>query len=113
MDIQRNLPLREATFFILLSLATVPKHGYAIMKDTDALSEGRVKLSTGTLYGAIKRLLEQGWIRRLENGTEADGGRPRKEYELTELGRCIFEAEVARLESLVSVARESTAGARA
>ena len=112
MDIQTNLPLREATFFILLSLATVPKHGYAIMKDAEALSEGRVKLSTGTLYGAIKRLLEQGWIRRLENGTEVDGARPRKEYELTDLGRRIFEAEVARLESLVSVARESTAGAQ-
>jgi len=113
MDIQPNLPLREATFFILLSLATVPKHGYAIMKDTGALSEGRVKLSTGTLYGGIKRLLEQGWIRRLGNGEEVDGARPRKEYELTELGRRIFEAEVARLESLVSVARESTAGVQA
>jgi DNA-binding PadR family transcriptional regulator len=112
MDIQTNLPLREATFFILLSLATVPKHGYAIMKDAEALSEGRVKLSTGTLYGAIKRLLEQGWIRRLENRTEVGGARPRKEYELTDLGRRIFEAEVARLESLVSVARESTAGAQ-
>jgi DNA-binding PadR family transcriptional regulator len=112
MDIQANLPLREATFFILLSLAAVPKHGYAIMKDTEALSEGRVKLSTGTLYGAIKRLLEQGWIRRLENGAESDGARPRKKYELTDLGRRIFEAEVARLEALVSVARESTAGAQ-
>lgn len=112
MDIQANLPLREATFFILLSLATVPKHGYAILKDTEALSEGRVKLSTGTLYGAIKRLLEQGWIRRLENGAELDGARSRKEYELTELGRRIFEAEVARLDSLVTVARESTAGAQ-
>jgi DNA-binding PadR family transcriptional regulator len=112
MDVQANLPLREATFFILLSLATVPKHGYAILKDTEALSEGRVKLSTGTLYGAIKRLLEQGWIRRLENEAELDGARPRKEYELTDLGRRIFEAEVTRLESLVTVARESTAGAQ-
>jgi DNA-binding PadR family transcriptional regulator len=113
MDLQDNLPLREATFFILLSLATAPRHGYAIMKDTARLSDGRVNLSTGTLYGAIKRLLEAGWIRRLENGQEEENGRPKKEYELTEQGRSIFEAEVARLESIVSVAKESTAGARA
>jgi DNA-binding PadR family transcriptional regulator len=112
MDLQDNLPLREATFFILLSLATAPRHGYAIMKDTARLSDGRVNLSTGTLYGAIKRLLEAGWIRRLENGEAEENGRPKKEYELTEQGRRIFDAEVARLESIVSVARESTAGAQ-
>jgi DNA-binding PadR family transcriptional regulator len=113
MDVQQNLPLREATFFILLSLATAPRHGYAIMKDTAQLSDGRVNLSTGTLYGAIKRLLEAGWIRRVENGDTEENGRPKKKYELTEQGRRIFEAEVARLESIVSVARESTAGAQA
>lgn len=113
MDVQENLPLREATFFILLSLATAPKHGYAIMKDTARMSDGRVTLSTGTLYGAIKRLLEAGWIRRVGNGGAEENGRPKKEYELTERGRRIFEAEVARLESVVAVAQESTAGARA
>ena len=113
MDVQENLPLREATFFILLSLATTPRHGYAIMKDAARLSDGRVTLSTGTLYGAIKRLLEAGWIRRVENGEEEENGRPKKEYELTEQGRRIFEAEVARLESIVTVAKESTAGAQA
>lgn len=113
MDVQENLPLREATFFILLSLATATRHGYAIMKDTARLSNGRVNLSTGTLYGAIKRLLEAGWIRRVENGEEQENGRQKKEYELTEQGRRIFEAEVARLESIVTVAKESTAGAQA
>jgi len=113
MNVQSNLPLREATFFILLSMATVPRHGYAIMKDTEALSEGRVKLSTGTLYGAIKRLLELGWIRRVENLAEQNNARPKKEYELTHLGRRIFKAEVARLESLVTVAQKSVAGSRA
>ena len=113
MDAQEHLPLREATFFILLSLATAPRHGYAIMKDTVRLSDGRVTLSTGTLYGAIKRLLEAGWIRRVENGEVEENGRSKKEYELTEQGQRIFEAEVARLESIVTVARESTAGARA
>ena len=113
MDVQENLPLREATFFILLSLATTPRHGYAIMKDTARLSDGRVRLSTGTLYGAIKRLLEAGWIRRVEYGEAEENGRPKKEYELTEQGRHIFEAEVARLESILTVARESTAGLQA
>ena len=111
MDIQANLPLREATFMVLLSLASGPRHGYAIMKDTEILSEGRVKLSTGTLYGAIKRLLVREWIRRVDINVEMDNTRIRKEYELTELGRRIFEAEIARLESLVTVARDSTAGA--
>ncbi|MCO5206874.1 MAG: helix-turn-helix transcriptional regulator [Anaerolineae bacterium] len=53
MNVQEKLPLREATFFILLSLATTPKHGYAILKDTTQLSDGRVKLGTGTLYGRL------------------------------------------------------------
>ena len=111
MDIEANLPLREATFLVLLSLASGPRHGYAIMKDTEMLSEGRVKLSTGTLYGAIKRFLDREWIRRVDINVEMENTRIRKEYELTDLGRRIFEAEVVRLESLVTIARDSTAGA--
>ena len=111
MNVQANLPLREATFFILLSLSSAPKHGYAIMKDTTRLSDGRVRLSTGTLYGAVKRLLQSDWIRRVENGAGADDARQKKEYELTEMGRRIFEAEVTRLESLVAVAQKSRVAA--
>ena len=111
MDIEANLPLREATFLVLLSLASGPRHGYAILKDTEMLSEGRVKLSTGTLYGAIKRFLDREWIRRVDINVELENRRIRKEYELTDLGRRIFEAEVVRLESLVTIARDSTAGA--
>lgn len=97
------LPLSEATFCILLSLAAGPRHGYAIMQETRALSDGRVLLSTGTLYGALKRLLEQGWIERLEEG-EPQGGRPQKRYQLSELGQRIFEAERARMRALVEAA---------
>ena len=61
-DIESNLPLSESTFLILLSLAPGPKHGYAIMKEVAALSGNRVQLSTGTLYGALGRLLSQGLI---------------------------------------------------
>ncbi|HEX2905584.1 MAG TPA: helix-turn-helix transcriptional regulator [Phototrophicaceae bacterium] len=98
------LPLTEATFLILLSLAPGPQHGYAIMKDVAALSEGRVVFSTGTLYGALKRLLEQGWIERVDS-PEIESGRPRKDYQLTEAGRRLLSAEAARLETLAQAAR--------
>ena len=99
------IPLTEATFFILLSLAPAPQHGYGIMKDVESLSEGRVTFSTGTLYGALKRLLVQGWIERFDNPEASESGRPRKDYNLTDLGRRILSAEAARLESLVQVSR--------
>ena len=104
-----NLPLREPTFFILLSLSPGPKHGYAILKEVESLSDGRVKLSTGTLYGAIERLLDQGWIRRVDDPIPNVTNRKRKAYEITELGRRILNAEIARLRKLVSVAADQTA----
>lgn len=104
MVYQDNLPLSEAVFFILLSLSPGPKHGYAIMKDVEVLSNSRVSLSTGTLYGALKRLLDNGWISRMdEEGDES--GRERKSYILTQLGKGILEAETARMHELVVVAR--------
>ena len=104
-DIMNRLPLTEATFFILLSLAPEPKHGYAIMKDVLAMSDSRINLSAGTLYGALKRLLEEKWIERLEvDSTSDDTGHPRKAYTLTDLGKRVLNAEVLRLRSLVKVA---------
>lgn len=100
---QDSLPLTEATFYILLSLAPGPKHGYAIMKDVAALSGGRTTLSTGTLYGALARLLERGWVVRLEDD-DPESGRSKKAYELTALGRRLLTAETARMEALVSTA---------
>ena len=108
-DILSRLPLREPTFFILLSLSPGPKHGYAILKEVESLSEGRVKLSTGTLYGAIKRLLDDGWIRRVADPIPNGTDRERKSYDLTELGRRILNAEIARLQKLVRVAQIQTA----
>jgi len=103
-----NLPLREPTFLILLSLAPGPRHGYAILKEVETLSEGRVKLSTGTLYGAIERLLEQGWIHRVDDPIPNDTNRERKAYELTEIGKKVLDAEISRLKKLVSVAQSRT-----
>jgi DNA-binding PadR family transcriptional regulator len=105
MEYQENLPLSEAVFFILLSLLPGPKHGYAIMKDVQALSDSRVNLSTGTLYGALKRLLEGGWVQRVEDEQD-ETGRERKAYTLTQLGKDILEAETARMQNLVTITRK-------
>jgi len=101
-------PLTEATFFILLSLAPAPKHGYAIMKEVRELSNGRIKFSTGTLYGAIRRLLEQGWIKRVTDPEPNPTDRERKAYALTDKGRKVVNAEVERLKSLLSTAEQRT-----
>ena len=95
----------EAVFLILLSLTPKPKHGYAIMKEVRALSDNRVTLSTGTLYGALKRLLKQDWIARVNGTQPVETGRQRKEYVLTQLGKRILDAEIARMQSLAAVAR--------
>jgi DNA-binding PadR family transcriptional regulator len=101
------LPLTETTLFILLSLTSQPRHGYAIMKTVIELSAGRINLTAGTLYGALKRLLEQTWIEQIdEQDKVADNpGLPRKAYRLTRLGRAILNAEITRLDSVVKVAR--------
>lgn len=105
-EILEELPLTETTFFILLSLSPSPKHGYAMMKDVEQLSEGRIRLSTGTLYGAIKRLLEESWIKRVEDQNSLEDGRGRKVYALTRYGRRILNAEFDRLKDLVAAARQ-------
>jgi DNA-binding PadR family transcriptional regulator len=76
-------PLTEPVLMILLSLAQKPRHGYSLMKDIDSLSHGRVRLSTGTLYGALRRLLEDLWIERFE---QDDTSREKQTYRLTAAG---------------------------
>ena len=113
------IPLSETTFFILLSLAAAPKHGYGILKEVEALSAGRVSLAAGTLYSALRRLLEDGWIEPFENGQKAGEGRERKLYRLTDLGRRIFELEsqrylgLARLIAAQNQAAQKPGGAKA
>lgn len=105
-DILAHLPLREPTFYILLSLSPGPKHGYAIMKEVEILSESRLLLSTGTLYGAIKRLLDDGWIHRVKDPLPNSTDRERKAYALTEQGRRLLSAEIERLRKMVNVAKK-------
>ena len=103
MEAQKYLPLTETSFFIILSLATAPKHGYAIMKEVEAMSEKRVVLATGTLYSALRRMLEDDWIERvMDNNSETDN-RERKLYQLTRNGRRVLEAEISRLRKLVDL----------
>jgi DNA-binding PadR family transcriptional regulator len=97
------IPLQEPTFFILLSLRGGEKHGYAILKEVSALSEERVKLSTGTLYGALNRLLDQGLIERLE---DQDGARGKKAYRLTPRGLEVFDAEMGRMRQMLAAAQQ-------
>lgn len=108
MDAEEYLPLTETTFFILLALAAGAKYGYAIMKEVEDLSNGRVDLSTGTLYGGLKRMLEQGWLERVPDPMPDASGPERKAYALTGFGRQIVDAETERLRQLVTAARLCT-----
>lgn len=94
-------PISEPVLLILLSLADHPRHGYAILRDTETMSDGRVRLSTGTLYGALHRLLEDGWIERFHS---ADGSRGKQAYRLTSLGRGNLQQEIARLQQITRLA---------
>jgi DNA-binding PadR family transcriptional regulator len=94
-------PLTETVLLVLLSLVEEPRHGYAILKDVERMSGGRVTLSTGTLYGALHRLLGQGWIERFE---EDEGSRDRQAYLLTAKGRRNLQAEIERMRHLTRLA---------
>ena len=96
-----SLPMTEPVLLILLSLADQPRHGYAILRDTLHMSGGRVRLSTGTLYGALRRLLRDRWIERFQ---EQDNSRGKQAYRLTALGRRNLQTEVSRLKHLTQVA---------
>jgi DNA-binding PadR family transcriptional regulator len=98
------LPLQEPNLCILLSLHGEEKHGYAIIKDVIKLSSERVKLSTGTLYGALYQLLGQGLIERIELKA---GSRGKKAYRLTHSGMKVFEAEVSRMKRMLLAVDDS------
>lgn len=92
-----NGALTEAVYYILLSLLEA-RHGYGIMQNAEALSNGRVRLAAGTLYGALNTLLEKGWIVTLEGEKNSR----KKEYIITDTGREVLQNELTRLEELVT-----------
>lgn len=100
-DVAAHLPLTPALFHVLLSLVDGQKHGYAILKEVYARTSGSVELSTGTLYGIVKRLLSDGLIRESALGSTDR----RRAYRLTAFGRRVAEAEAERLQRLVATAQ--------
>jgi DNA-binding PadR family transcriptional regulator len=101
-----SLPLTEPVLLVLLSLAEHPRHGYSILKDVERMSDGRVRLSTGTLYGALRRLLDAAWIERVK---EDESPRDRLPYRLTSRGRRNLQLEVERMRHLTKLAALRTA----
>lgn len=87
--------LREPTLLILTAIADAPRHGYAIAQEVEKISEGRMKMRTGTLYGALERLLEQQLIAVHEE--QVVDGRRRRSYALAPHGREVLAAEAARI----------------
>ena len=99
------LPLTPAVFHILLALSNGEKHGYSIMQEVNAITDGRARMGAGTLYGSIKRMLASGLIE--ESGERPDpelDDERRRYYKLTEFGHQVAVAEVRRLSTLVNVA---------
>ena len=105
-DAESLLPLPPATFHILLSLAEDDRHGYAIIQDVAARTGGELKLSAGTLYRSIQRMLEQGLLveARQRPAPELDDER-RRYYRITRFGATVARAEARRLTQLVKLAR--------
>lgn len=99
-------PLTETVLLILLSLAEQPRHGYSILKDVEQMSDGRVVLSTGTLYGALRRMLEDRWIDRFEDD---DTSRNKQAYRLTSLGQRTLQTEMSRMKQLTRLASRRVA----
>ncbi|MFC0040254.1 PadR family transcriptional regulator [Actinomadura rayongensis] len=87
--------MQEPTRLLLTALADEPRHGYALIKEVEAISSGRVRLRTGTLYAALARLQEQGWVEVA--GEEVVDGRHRRYYALTGAGGEVLADEAARL----------------
>jgi DNA-binding PadR family transcriptional regulator len=101
------LPLSPQVFHILAALAGGDQHGYGIMQEVASRTAGKLRLSPGTLYGSIKRMLEQGLIAELSDGERPAAGddERRRYYRLTPFGRKVAKAEAVRLAELLEQAR--------
>jgi PadR family transcriptional regulator PadR len=102
------MPMREPTYFVLAALLAGPLHGYAIIKRAEELSNGRIRLATGTLYTALDRLTAEGYVRLVSD--EVVAGRVRRSYGLTDEGSAALRAEAERM---AETARLVTDGAAA
>ena len=98
-------PLTPALFQVLVALADGNKHGYAILKEVEDQTAGEVQLSSGTLYGIVKRLLADGWIVEARHRPAENDDPRRRYYHLTAEGRAVAVAEAARMEKALQRAR--------
>lgn len=97
------LPLTHVAYHLLLALATANRHGYGIIKHVAEATGGRVELEAGTLYAAIKRMKDDGWI--VEAATLPGADSRRRTYQIADLGRDVLLGESQRLEAMVDLAR--------
>ncbi len=105
-DIDTLLPLTPATFHILIALSDEDRHGYAIIQDVEARTSGELKLSAGTLYRSIQRMLEQGLIvETRERPAPDEDDERRRYYRITPFGTAVAKAEARRLAELVRLAK--------
>jgi DNA-binding PadR family transcriptional regulator len=106
-DPESFLPLPPAMFHIMLALAEGERHGYGIMQEVLRRTDGAVRLSPGTLYGAIKKMVESGWIVETEARPDVSlNDERRRYYRLSGFGERVAHAEANRLSRLVNTARE-------
>jgi DNA-binding PadR family transcriptional regulator len=104
-ELQSLLPLTPAVFFVLFALGEGEKHGYAIMRETSRLSEGKFRMGPGTLYTTLQRLLDLGLILEVEGARNTGQDSRRRYYRLTGNGKALLESELARMDSVVRLAR--------
>ncbi|SHH97958.1 DNA-binding transcriptional regulator, PadR family [Clostridium collagenovorans DSM 3089] len=96
-----STPITESTYYILISLLK-PNHGYGIIQKVEELTEKRVTLGAGTLYGALNNMQEKKWIKLYSEELDS---RKKKEYVITALGKDVLKSEIKRLEELISNGR--------
>lgn len=107
-ELHEHLPLTPVAFEILVALAGEERHGYAIMRSVEERTGGRLSLHPGTLYRALGRLADAGWIEELEERPDAERDDERRRYyRITELGREVARAEARRLAGQLGAARDA------
>ena len=104
-SVEALLPLPPATFHILMAVANDERHGYAIHQDVEASTDGELRLSAGTLYRSIARMVEQGLISEIAKRRTAEDDERRRYYRITPFGTAVARAETARLTQLVRLAK--------
>ncbi len=106
-DTSSPQPLTPAVFHILLALSNGDRHGYGIMKQVEADSQGKVKMGTGTLYGSLKRMLDAGLIRESDKRVDPELDDERRiYYQMTDFGATALAAELERYQRIVTIAQE-------